>query len=118
MHAMALADAMKKTTIRIVAEEGDVSVRSVTVEVGELSGVVPRFLEDCWEAVTARTPYEGTELVLRTVPGTIRCLDCGHDFVASVEDLRCPLCRSEKLKPLSGQDMTITEIEVCDREEA
>jgi Zn finger protein HypA/HybF involved in hydrogenase expression len=51
------------------------------------------------------------------VPATARCLDCGETFVIRTDDLRCPACRSDKLKPLSGQDMTIAEIEVLDRED-
>ena len=109
---------MMKTARRIVASEGDVVVQSITVELGDLSGVVPRFLTECWEAVAAHTEFEDTELILHSVPATANCMDCGHNFVVNVDDLRCPLCRSDKLKPLSGQDMTITEICVADREDA
>ena len=116
MHEMGLADAMMKTARRILAQEGDVAVRSITVELGDLSGVVPRFLAECWEAVSAGTDFEGTELILHTVPATAVCLDCGHTFVVDVDDLRCPRCRGDRLKPVSGQDMTIAEIEVYDRE--
>ena len=118
MHEMGLADAMMKTARCIVSGEGDVVVQSITVELGDLSGVVPRFLTECWEAVSDGTEFEDTELILHTVPATANCMDCGHTFVVSVDDLRCPRCRSDKLKPLSGQDMTITEIQVADREDA
>ncbi len=117
MHEMGLADAMMKTVSRIIESEGDVVVRSITVELGDLSGVVPRFLAECWEAVTDGTPFAATELILHSVPATARCLDCGETFVIRVDDLRCPACRSDKLKPMSGQDMTIAEIEVFDRED-
>ena len=117
MHEMGLADAMMKMVDRIVKDEGDVVVRSITVELGDLSGVVPRFLSECWEAVADGTPFAETELILHNVPATACCLDCGEDFVVRTDDLRCPKCRSDKLKPLSGQDMTIAEIEVLERED-
>ena len=117
MHEMGIADAMVKTVDRIAKQENAAGVRSVTVELGDLCGVVPRFLADCWEAVTAGTVYEKTELRLHSVPATALCLDCEHTFVADIDSLRCPNCGGVKLKPLSGQDLTIAEIEVYDRDD-
>ena len=116
MHEMGIADAMVKTIDRIVKQEGAAGVRSVTVEIGDLSGVVHRFLYDCWDAVVAGTAYEGTKLLIHPVPGTAECLDCDTVFVADIESLRCPHCGGVKLKPLSGQDLTIAEIEVLDED--
>ena len=59
MHELGIADAICKTVTRIVGENGVEHLRSVTVEVGDLSGVVPRFLLDCWEAVTAGSALAG-----------------------------------------------------------
>ena len=117
MHEMGIADAMVKTIDRIVKQEGAAGVRSVTVEIGDLSGVVPRFLADCWVAVVDGTAYEGVKLHIHPVPGTAQCLDCDTVFVTDVESLRCPHCGGVKLKPLSGQDLTIAEIEVLDEDE-
>lgn len=117
MHEMGIADAMVKTIDRIVQKENNVVVRSVTVELGDLSGVVPRFLADCWEAVVAGTVYEGVELRLHPVPATAQCLDCDTTFVTDIESLHCPNCGGVKLKPLTGQDLTIAEIEIADEED-
>lgn len=111
MHEMGIADAMMKTVDGVLEGES-LFVRSITVEIGDLSGVVPRFLADCWEAVAAGTRYEQTKLLLHSIPATARCEDCGNVFVADVEHLRCPKCRGDKLTPLTGQDLTIAEIEV------
>ena len=111
MHEMGIADAMMKTVDRVLEGE-NLIVRSITVEIGDLSGVVPRFLADCWEAVVAGTRYERTKLLLHSIPATARCEDCGNIFVADVENLRCPKCDGDKLTPLTGQDLTIAEVEV------
>ena len=117
MHEMGIADAMLKTVDRIARQENAAGVRSVTVELGDLSGVVPRFLADCWEAVAAGTAYEKTELRLHPVPATAQCMDCDLTFVTDIESLRCPNCGGVKLKPLSGQDLTIAEIEIVDEDD-
>ena len=55
MHALALCDAMLKMVRDISREQALEGVRSSTVRVGTLSGGVPRFLTDCWGAVTDGT---------------------------------------------------------------
>ena len=50
MHELGIADAICKTVTRIAGENGVEQLHSVTVEVGDLSGVVPHFLLDCWGA--------------------------------------------------------------------
>ena len=117
MHEMGIADAMLKMVDRIAKQENAAAVRSVTVEIGDLSGVVPRFLSDCWEAVADGTPFQDTALYLHSVPATARCEDCRSIFAVNTEDLRCPVCRGDRLTPLSGQELTIAEIEVEEAED-
>ena len=113
MHELGIADAMVKTIDRILAEQAPgAAVKTVTVELGQLSGVVERFLYDAWRAVTDGTAYEKTILRIHPVPAMARCEDCGAIFVVNPEDLRCPDCRSDKLTPISGQDLTLAQIEV------
>ena len=92
MHELALCDAMLKMVRDISREQALEGVRSITVRVGTLSGVVPRFLTDCWVAVTDGTEYDGVPLRVETEAGRARCLDCGAEFEADVNDLTCPGC--------------------------
>ena len=111
MHELGICDAILKTVDGIAKEEELVSVHKVTLEVGMLSGVVPSFLMDCWQAVIDGTPYAETELVIETVNGLIRCEDCGHEFSADLNRLWCPKCMGKRLTPLTGTDLMIKEIE-------
>lgn len=111
MHELGLCDALLRMVKDISVKEELTSVEKITLEIGELSGVVPAYMSDCWVAVTDNTPYQQTELVIETVPGIARCLDCEKDFRIDLQSMRCPFCRSDKLMPISGQDMTLKEIE-------
>ena len=111
MHELGICDAVLKTVDGIAKEEQLSSVHKVTLEVGMLSGVVPRFLEDCWQAVIDGTPYQNTELQIETINGLARCEDCGHEFSADLDKLWCPRCAGRRLTPLTGTDLTIKEIE-------
>ena len=113
MHELGLCDALLRTVRDIAKKEELTHVESVTLELGELSGVVPRYMADCWEAVIDGTEYAGTKLVIETVPGIASCMDCDREFRIDMESMRCPFCGSHSLTPVSGREMTLKEIKAC-----
>ena len=111
MHELGLCDALLKK-VKQIAEDNELEgVNSVSLEIGGLSGVVPSYMADCWEAVIDGTSFSETKLIISTVPGTAQCMDWGKTFEANPEKPVCPACSGLRLMPRSGTDMTITEIE-------
>ena len=110
MHELGICDALLKMVRNIAVEESLEEITRITVEVGSLSGVVPAYMSDCWEAVTDGTELAEVEFVVEELEGTARCLDCGEEFPADANRLRCPKCGGEKLTPLTGRDLTLKEI--------
>ena len=110
MHELGLTDALLRLVRDIAKKEELEHVESITLEIGELSGVVPRYMEDCWQAVIDGTEFAETKLVIETVPGIASCMDCDAEFRIDVNDMRCPVCGSHSLTPVSGRDMTVKEI--------
>ncbi len=110
MHELGLCDAMLRMVRGIIKEEAITEVQRITIEVGTLSGVVPAYMEDCWEAVTDGTELESAEFVVETLQGTAQCMDCDAIFPSDVEHLKCPECGGHKLTPLTGRDLTLKEI--------
>lgn len=111
MHELGLCDALLRMVRGIAAKEELTQVQKLTLEIGELSGVVPTYMYDCWTAVIDGTEFQDTALAIESVPGVARCLDCEEEFRVDLRSLRCPFCQSDKLMPISGQDMTLKEIE-------
>ena len=60
MHELGICDALLKMVRGIMKDEELTEVEKITVEVGSLSGVVPKFLADCWVAVADGTELEKT----------------------------------------------------------
>ncbi len=110
MHELGLCDALLKMVRGVMKEESVEEVQRITVEVGTLSGVVPAYVEDCWEAVTDGTELECVAFVVETLQGTARCMDCEAEFPADAEHLSCPACGGHRLIPLTGRDLTLKEI--------
>ncbi len=111
MHELGLTDALLRMVRNIAKKEELTHVESVTLEIGELSGVVPHYMTDCWTAVTDGTEYADTKLIIETVPGIASCMDCDEEFRIDLNSMRCPFCGSHNLTPVSGRDMTVKEIE-------
>lgn len=63
------------------------------LEIGALSGVVPRALEAAYALACERTPLEGSRLVIREMPVIVACGGCGREGpVESVQLLTCASC--------------------------
>ena len=54
-------------------------VSTVTLELGEVSGVVHTYLEDCWHWAAARSQLlNGSRLAIEALPAVTLCEDCGQ----------------------------------------
>lgn len=113
MHELGLLSAMVKTIEGIAREEELERVEKIVLQVGELSGVVPAYLESCYPAAVYKTFMEDTALELEIIPGIARCGCCSREFNAVAEDLRCPDCGGVQLTALSGTELMIKEILGC-----
>lgn len=91
MHEAGIISSLVKKIERITHEEGVTEVEAVVLEVGELSGVVPSYMEKCWPAATYKSFMEGTELRMETVPGIVKCRNCGELFNAVSKNWSPPL---------------------------
>lgn len=110
MHELGILSAVIKTVVDIMAKEGLTAVEKIVLQVGELSGVLPHYVEECYPAAVYKTPLENTKLEMEVIPGIVRCNLCGEEFSAVQYNLKCPKCGSENLEALGGRDFIIKEI--------
>lgn len=112
MHELGILSSLIHTVEQIVRDEGLTEVEKIVIEAGELSGIVPRYIEQCYPAAVYKTFMEKAVLELVVVPGIVKCRGCGLVFNAAANDLLCPGCCGQDLEILEGNDMIIREI-VC-----
>lgn len=90
-------------------------IRRVTLELGEVSTVVPEYLIDVWNWNCKRTPLlTGCELVIERIPAVTHCGACGRDYPTVPQGKICPHCGSPQTWLLQGNEFTIKEIAVPD----
>jgi hydrogenase nickel incorporation protein HypA/HybF len=100
--------------IKDTAKENNVKqVLSVTLEIGEVSTIVPSYLDDCWKwAVEREEIMKGCKLKINMIKAVTICEDCGNKFSTLEFKKICPKCGSEHTHLLKGDETNIKEIEV------
>ncbi len=115
MHELGLVNYVVKEVSKI-AEENNVSkINSVTLEFGEVSGIVTSYLYDYWDWYTKKYPiFEGSTLKCEEIPAVTWCDDCKITYSTVQYGKTCPHCGSGNTWLLRGNEMRIKEVEVID----
>lgn len=114
MHEVSIAHGIVETLRREFAGRPG-RIRSVRVEVGALSGVVPEALRFAWDVVCAGTPLEGAALEILEIAVAVRCDRCGKDqALPAIDRLRCPECDAPTPCIVAGRELRIREVEIAE----
>ncbi|MDO4545921.1 MAG: hydrogenase maturation nickel metallochaperone HypA [Bacillota bacterium] len=114
MHELGIIININKTLEDVAIENRVEKISSVTLELGEVSGIVPEFLSDCWNYYRKKTPLlEDAELVMERLPAVTLCEDCGKTYPTVEFGRECPYCHSPHTYLLVGNECSIKEIEAC-----
>lgn len=112
MHELGITRSIVDIAERTAREQGAERVLSVTVAIGELSGVVPESVEFCFEACAKETLLEGARLIIDRIPGKGMCRTCGAEFILAPYSFACPACESFSVERLQGNELKVIELEV------
>ena len=86
-------------------------IHSVTLQLGEVSGVVPSLLTDAWKWASNRTELmKDSELIIETLPAVTFCENCKSEYETVTYGKICPKCGSEHTYLLKGNEFMIKEI--------
>lgn len=87
---------------------------SVTLDIGESSGVEEDYFRVCWNAAIKDSDWKDVSLKIHMLPSVGRCLSCGNTFDLKKNNYTCPLCgKANQYVPISGKDLEIVEIEAA-----
>lgn len=114
MHELGIVFHIIKS-VESVAEENTLEkIASVTLEIGEVSTVIPSYLTDCWKWATDKTEIlKDSELLVEMIPAVTYCEDCKKNYATVEYGKTCPYCGSPHTYLVQGQEVNIKEIEAC-----
>lgn len=111
MHELGIVFHIIRSVEGVAEQSGLQSVSSVTLELGEVSGIIPSYLTDCWNwACSKNDLMRGAELVIEEIPAVTFCEACGGTYGTVEHGRTCPHCGSERTYLLQGNETTIKEI--------
>ena len=114
MHEIGIVRQILRTVEAFAVENGVRDIREVVVDCGELSLVIPEYLEEVYPAVVKGSILGGAALRIEMIPGLAECEDCDEIFNVVENKGCCPNCGSFEKTVLSGRECSVREIRVAD----
>ena len=110
MHELGYATELVATLEQLMEREHLSVITEVTLTAGEATGIVPKYMYDCWPAAIEGTKLENCLLKVNTIPAWGRCRECEERYVISLTHGHCPKCGSEDYDMETGYEFEVTEI--------
>lgn len=113
MHELGVIKNLVSAAERLSRANGVSKLGYIKVDVGEFSGVVAQYMEKLWDMGTKGTFCEGAELAINPIPGYVKCLECGEEYLLmenaeqNNDKPRCPKCGSARFDLASEQSKGI-----------
>ena len=115
MHELSIVTHVAKTLDEVAIENNLKKIGSVTLEVGEVSGIITDYFEDCWNYFKVKHPIlKDSILKLEMIPAITFCEDCKQEYSTMEYGKICPYCKSEHTYLVQGNECNIKEIEAED----
>ncbi len=114
MHELGIVIQIVKQIERYMEENQIKTIDKLVLQVGELSGVYPPYLEEVYPIAVEYSMLKNTKLVLEITPGIGQCNNCDFNYNLVENNNTCPLCNGKDFKIITGQDFLIKEIHVRD----
>ena len=112
MHELSTVVYVMDTVEKICREQDLHVVASVTLEVGEVSTIIPEYLYDFWDWSRKRSEFlKDAELKIEMIKAVTYCQDCKQTYDTMTYRKICPYCGSENTFLITGNEYNIKEIE-------
>ncbi|MBF4694173.1 hydrogenase maturation nickel metallochaperone HypA/HybF [Fusibacter ferrireducens] len=110
MHEIGVVIEVIKTVERFVKQNDVTKIDTLVLQIGELSSMIPRYVEACYPAAIEGTILEETKLKIEIMPANALCKNCNKVFNIVEHNKICPKCSGEDFDLLSGREFMIKEI--------
>jgi hydrogenase nickel incorporation protein HypA/HybF len=112
MHELSIAREIAMIVCESVAPHERSRIRTITVDVGEMSGVVPDSLAFCFEAIADELRLPPRTLRVRRIDFRCYCRTCRKDFASDLGLLMCPACGGTDTDIRSGRELRVATIDI------
>ncbi len=113
MHELSVAMEILSIVEQEAQKHGAATVKSVSLDVGDLSGVETGTLAFCFEAIRGEKDLtRRADLVIRRVPARYGCPECGQPFGGDGQERMCSGCGRTTPSLLEGNELNVVALEI------
>ena len=113
MHEMSYVVRIVNQAIQTAEEKQACQVLSVSVVIGEMTGIEEDYLQRYYKTACQGTILENSLLRSRYIPVRAKCDDCGNSYHPDREhDYLCPVCRSARSHITEGRGVILQQVEL------
>jgi hydrogenase nickel incorporation protein HypA/HybF len=113
MHELGVVIHVIKSVEDFARSNNVSKIDTLVLQVGELSAMIPRYIEACYPAAVEGTMLQGSKLKIEIIPGNGLCKGCNKVFNLIKNNNTCNFCGSRQWEVLSGKEFMIKEIVAC-----
>ncbi|MBU1020493.1 MAG: hydrogenase maturation nickel metallochaperone HypA [Firmicutes bacterium] len=110
MHELGIVMSIIKDTEEYMTQNNLQSIEKIVLQVGALSGVVPKYLTDVFPMAIMDTKLSNTVLEVEETLGIGICNACGFRYDLIQNNNTCPLCKDTSFSIISGKEFMIKEL--------
>lgn len=113
MHEIGVIIQVIETVESFARKNALTKIDALVLQIGELSSMIPRYVEACYPAAVEGTLLQDTKLRIEVLPGNAICKSCNKVFNLIENKNKCPKCDGKDFDILSGKEFMIKEIVAC-----
>ncbi len=110
MHEYSIVQALLDGCEENVTKNKARKVVEVIVKIGITSGVEPDLLKTAFDTFKLKTVCHDALLTMNLQDIKVRCGECGHEVEIKKFIHTCPVCHSEDIKIIDGDDMYLMQL--------
>ena len=112
MHELGIVMNVLEQVDSAAAEYKAEKVMKVTMEIGEVSSIVPDLFTDAFNWAKKKTEYlKDAELEMIIIEGRTYCRNCGGTYKTTEHGKKCPHCGSFETYLLTGDQVIIKDVD-------
>ena len=112
MHELSIAISIVDISREQMGRHGAKKVLGMTLEIGELSGVVIDALEFALDEAVRGTELEGSKRTIEQIKGKAWCEDCEKEFDSSDYITLCPACNGFNTRLVAGKELRLKTMDI------
>lgn len=115
MHELPVINSIHTVIMKHAAMNQVKKVVAIHLQVGTLSDLEEKWMQQYFDYVSKGSIAEGAKLVIEWIPAKMQCLDCNATYEVNIKDGKtpsCPECGGSARNLVSGREYYIKNMEV------